>query len=138
MSTLPPCTPLEPLVRSPVAAPLDGSGLGIQPFVLELRVADGQPAQTELVVLQREASAVTETASVIAVFPGRAEFAYVNRDGRATSDWPALARKPGDAEDLPRVVQVRDASSEAVLMLYAFQGETTQPTVVRSPFGGAP
>lgn len=119
-------------------APLDGTQLGVQPFVLELRPAADRPAHTELVSVQRGASAVLETASAIAAFPGRAEFAFIGRDGQTVSAWPALTRREGDAEDLPKIVLVRDAGSGAVLMMYGFQGEATQPAAITSPFGELP
>lgn len=114
--------------------PLDGSVTGLQRFDISLRPTVDRPVSTEMVTHSREGSSVRADTSVIAVFSGRAEFAYVDRAGKLMPGWPGVTRKEIDAEELPRAVVVREVGSGNVLMWYPFLGETARPPPRGKPF----
>lgn len=114
--------------------PLDGGTTGLQRFEIELRATSEGPRATEMVTLARDGSSVRGTASVVAVFAGRAEFAYVDRAGKIVPVWPGITRKELDAEELPRAIVVRETGSGNVLMWYPFLGETARLPPRGKPF----
>lgn len=117
---------------------LDGSITGLQPFEIELRATTDRPVSTEMLVHRREGSAVRSPTSVIAVFAGRAEFAYVDRAGKTVPVWPGVTRNELDAEELPSAVVVREVNSGNVLMWYPFLGETARLPPRGKPFWEMP
>lgn len=121
--------------------PLDGSELGIQRFELELRpVAPGTRDRlvgTELRMRSALDARDRSDASVVAVYPGRAEFAYVDVAGQLHPMWPLLARRDSDSPAIPKAIAVRDADSGGMLMWYGFEGETQKPKPAFDLFGGS-
>ena len=114
--------------------PLDGSTTGVHRFELELRPAADRSTSTELVARTRTNSSVSGDASVVALFPARAEFAFVDRAGKTLPGWPGVTRKEIDAEELTRAVVVREVGSGNVLMWYPFLGETARLPPRGKPF----
>lgn len=115
--------------------PLDGAGTGIAPFGLLLAPAAGTADQTEMRLLAApDSTSATSRSSLIAAFPGRAEFAFVDRQGRQLADWPASTRSGLDPEDLPKAVLVRETGGGAILMWYGFPGETMRQQRQVNPF----
>ena len=137
-----------PMVGSPTqvtgytAQPMNGGDTGIEPFELQLSPASstrpGELPTTELTVITPGDNRRSSSSQVVASFPGRAEFAYIDRSGTTLPVWPPLTRNEAAPEDLPRVVMVRDAASGQVLMWYGFQGETIRQTAPRAPFVSTP
>lgn len=76
--------------------------------------------------------------AVVASLAGRAEFAYLRRNGEIIADWPPLTRTERDAEDLPGAILVRDAGTGRHLMWYQTPGEPIRPRALRNPFETAP
>ena len=120
------------------ARPMNGGDTGIEAFELQLGPAQGirpgDPPSTDLLMITPGDNRRSEASQVVASFPGRAEFAFVDRSGATLPIWPPLTRNELAPEDLPRVVMVRDAGNGQVLMWYGFQGETIRQTAPRAPF----
>ena len=114
------------------SAPISGGHTGVERFELSLR-PDPDDSSRSLVISR--ASGFGAEVEVVAVFPGRAEFEFIDRAGRSSLVWPPLTRDSApDAEQLPRAVVVRDARGDQVLMRYAFSGETARPIAPGKPF----
>ncbi len=107
--------------------PLDGGDQGIEPFELELRPATDASRRTELMMLTGAARRERREPAVVAVYPGRAEFSFIDLSGQAQFVWPPLARNEKNIESLPQAVAVRDADTGQLLMWYGFQGEIVKP-----------
>ncbi len=107
--------------------PLDGGELGIEQFELELRPAADKSRSTEMVAIVSGARRERREPAVVAVYPGRAEFSFIDLSGQAQFAWPPLARNEKNIESLPQAVAVRDADTGKLLMWYGFQGEITKP-----------
>jgi len=114
-------------IKAYTTMPVTGEAAGVQRFELELRLADGEPATTEVWV---GSSAPGATGSqIVARLPGRVEWVFVDRRQQVQSVWPpvgASSRDP-DTEDLPSAVALRRADG-AIAHWYPFAGETTRPT----------
>ena len=116
------------------AQPLDGSDRGIQPFELELRADPNGSKATELVSVGSLGARTSSVAAVVAQFPGRAEFMFLDHAGISQSAWPPLARSDQAVEALPEAVIVRDPDSGRLMMWYGFQGEINKPRRSTNPF----
>lgn len=117
-------------------APLSGAGTGVERFELSFRPDPDDATRTQLVSRPSGLGAAVE---VVAVFPGRAEFAFIGRAQTSATIWPPLAQPGGsndklDAEQLPRAIEVRDAKTGLALMRYSFLGESARPVVPGRPF----
>lgn len=108
--------------------PLDGSELGIQRFDLELRPAPpgarDRLGGTELRMRSAFGMPDQKDGAVVAVYPGRAEFAFVDVSGQLHPMWPLLTRRDSDGPVIPQAIVVKDADSGTWLMWYGFEGET--------------
>lgn len=107
--------------------PLDGSDRGIEQFEIELRPAADNSRSTEMVARAGPRRRDPGEPGVIAIYPGRAEFSFVDLSGQVQATWPPLARNEKNIESLPQAIVVRDADSGNLLMWYGFQGEITRP-----------
>jgi len=116
--------------------PLDGRGLGVQGFELELRPTDTVPPGTEAWARARGSAFDTPAAQVVARFAGKIEFGYVDRAGEALAAWPGPARnaRGPDPQELPSAITLREAGSGRLVKWFAFQGETTRPLPRGKPF----
>lgn len=117
-------------------APLSGAGTGVERFELSFRPDPDDATRSQLVSRPSGFGAAVE---VVAVFPGRAAFEFVGRAQTSTTTWPALAQSGAgsntlDAEQLPRAIVVRDATTGLALMRYSFLGESARPVVPGRPF----
>ena len=107
--------------------PLDGGERGIERFELELRPAADNARTTEMVATSNGLRGERKDPAVVAIYPGRAEFSFIDLAGQAQFTWPALARNEKNIESLPQAVMVKDADTGNLLMWYGFQGEITKP-----------
>jgi general secretion pathway protein J len=141
-SDKPPMVGSSTRVAGFTARPLSGGDTGIEPFELQLGPAQnnrpGDALTTDLIMTLPGDNRRAASTQVVASFPGRAEFAYVDRSGLTLPVWPPLTRNELAPEDLPRVVMVREAGSGQVLMWYGFLGETIRQTAPRAPFQASP
>lgn len=122
---------------------VDGQALGVAPLDLSLRqtniaVAPGRPAdeQTELWAAFPIRNGANERRRV-AVFQGRAQFAYRDRLGVWSDRWPAPFRVEREPKEvLPAAVMIREAAGSTVLIAYPVPAsEARQQPQLRSPFG---
>ena len=101
-------------------------------------VAQGRPAneQTELWATFPAANGAKERRQV-AVFQGRAQFAYRDRLGVWSDRWPAPFRVEREPKEvLPAAVMIREAAGLTVLIAYPVPAsEARQQPQLRSPFG---
>lgn len=118
--------------------PLDGGNTGITRFELNLAADPQNGGQTILSMVPTAPQPGGARPTTVATFPGRAEFAYVDRQGRILGDWPPATRTGVDPEDLPKAVIVREASTRNTLIWYPFLGETIRPAGSTLPFGLLP
>lgn len=117
--------------------PLDGGERGIERFQLELRPSGDDTRSTDMVSVPITGREVRREPAVVAVFPGRAEFAFIDLAGQSQFTWPPLARSEKSIESLPQAIVVKDADSGKLLMWYGFQGEITKRKPALDMFGGA-
>lgn len=117
--------------------PLMQQGSGVRPFTLQLRTGADSPDTTELVSMPGFGAAA-RSPQVVATFPARAEFAYVDGQTRTWDQWPPLTQVDTAAEGLPRVVVVRAADTRAILMWYPYPGETRRVSTARPLFDPHP
>lgn len=122
-------------VEGYTAQPLSGSESGMEPFSLELRASDdGRRTELTAPAGTRDGSGAN---AAVARFPGRAEFAFIDRQGRTQATWPPFTRTGETPEELPRVVLIREASTNNVLMWFDFPGEHIRQRNTPGLFGGA-
>lgn len=118
--------------------PMDGGNTGITRFELSLAPDPQNDAQTILSRVPTTTEPGGARPTPVGSFPGRAVFAYVDRQGKLLSDWPPTTRTGVDPEDLPKAVVVKDAATERSLIWYPFLGETIRPAGSTIPFGLLP
>ncbi len=134
----PPLTGSTRQITGFTSQPLDGSDLGIEKFELELRFSSNGEPSTRLISLGNPDSRANSEGDVVALYPGRAEFAYLDHSGRIQYSWPALTRTGQEVGDLPEAVMVRDVESGKLLMWYGFQGEIIKPKIAVDLFATPP
>jgi prepilin-type N-terminal cleavage/methylation domain-containing protein len=120
------------------SAPISGADTGVERFEVSIRQDPDDGERSQLV---NRPAGFGARLDVVAVFAARAEFAFVDRNGRSHPVWPPLATAgvardatAADAEQLPRAVVVRDSRSGDELLRYPFQGETSRPLGPTKPF----
>lgn len=135
----------DPVMRgSPVrlsgysTLPVQGAATGISGFELQLRTDPADPSRTDMLWAPAPSTVGAATPTVVANLPGRAELAYLKRNGDLVTDWPPMTRTDRNAEDLPRAILLRDASTGRHLMWYDCPGEPIRPQTIRNPFENTP
>jgi len=113
--------------------PLEAADLGVGPLVLQLRPAPDGAGRTVLEArFGGGAGGGPLVWRTVAVFEGRAEFAFRNRAGDWGGQWPPLTAAAPEA--LPSAVLVRSADDGHLLMAYAvLASEAVQQAPNTSP-----
>jgi prepilin-type N-terminal cleavage/methylation domain-containing protein len=110
-------------------APLSGTSVGVQPFVLELRRGSSDPPQTEVWGTSEGLRPGATSTQLVARLDGAVAFAYANATGARSPVWPALTSQSGEADPigLPHAVVLQAPDGQNTSMWFAFEGEKLRP-----------